>query len=471
MKGKRRRNKIWFLKVWLGCLIVTVLLVAGSWTAYLLRGKMAQEAQVAVADEEDAQESAPDMELPEKERQDAAGAGDADAGAADAKAPDAGDPDVEASDAGDPDPDSPDTGAADAERPAAEDALSGQAEEKLSAMTIEQKVAQMFFITPEALTGYEKVTAAGEATAKALEQYPVGGLVYLAQNLQNPQQTMEMLRNVQTYAKETEGLPLFLSIDEEGGTVARIGNNEGFSVAKIPDMAQIGAAKDASLAYQAGETIGGYMSEYGFNLDFAPDADVLTNPQNQVVKKRSFGSDAQLVTEMSLQFAKGLQEHQILACFKHFPGHGATQGDTHEGFAYTDKTLEELYEQELVPFQAAAREQIPFVMISHISVPNVIGDNTPTSLSHRMVTDILRGEMGYAGIIITDAMGMGAITENYGADEAVVQAVQAGADMILMPQDFRSAYRSVLDAVSAGEISERRINASVRRILRVKLGL
>lgn len=349
--------------------------------------------------------------------------------------------------------------------------LEEQIQQKLSSMTLEEKVAQIFIITPEALTGYQTVTAAGSATHNALKTYPVGGLIYFGANIVTPNQLKEMTENTQKYAEEIEGMRLFLAIDEEGGTVARIGNNNNFTVKKYSDMASIGAINDLKKAYEVGATIGSYLHEYGFNLDFAPDADVLTNPDNTAIGNRSFGTDENLVAEMTLEVAKGLADNQVLSCFKHFPGHGATQGDTHEGFAYTNRTLDELQKSELVPFQAAVENHIPFIMISHISVPNVIGDNTPSSLSKVMITDILRNQMGYDGIIITDSMSMGAIVDAYGTKDAVIQAIQAGADLILMPQDFEEAYQSVLDAVADGTISTQRINESLERILRVKLNL
>lgn len=341
----------------------------------------------------------------------------------------------------------------------------------LSDMSLKEKVAQIFLITPEALTGYKKVTKTGNVTRNALRTYPVGGLIYFSSNIVTPKQLKTMTTKVQKYAEDIDGLPLFLAIDEEGGTVARIGNNPNFKVKKYSDMASIGAVKDFVGAYKVGDTIGAYLHEYGFNLDFAPDADVLTNPNNKVIGNRSFGIDGNLVAKMDLEVAKGLADNQILSCFKHFPGHGATEGDTHEGFAFTNRTLEQMKKSELVPFQAAVDHDIPFIMISHISAPKVIGNNTPASLSKVMITDLLRNQMGYDGIIITDSMSMGAIVIKYGPKEAVILSIKAGADMILMPQDFKDAYQGVLDAVAKGQISEKRINQSVERILRVKLSM
>lgn len=349
--------------------------------------------------------------------------------------------------------------------------LEEQVEQYLGDMTLEEKVAQLFVITPEAITHVETVTAAGETTRKAMEEYPVGGFVYMKANLVSESQTRKMLGNVQEYAQEITGLPVFLSVDEEGGTVARVAKNDGFSVEDVGDMADIGASGDTGKAYEVGETIGTYLSDLGFNLDFAPDADVLTNPDNAVIGVRSFGSDSQLVSDMVLAEMDGLSDAGVLSCVKHFPGHGGTAGDTHEGYAYTDKTLDELKAAELVPFAAAVEAEVPFVMVSHISVPQVIGDNTPSSLSETMVSEVLRDQLGYDGIVITDALNMGAIAENYSSSEAAVRALSAGVDMLLMPADFESAYNGVLQAVEDGTLSEARIDDSVRRILQVKLSV
>ena len=159
----------------------------------------------------------------------------------------------------------------------------------------------------------------------------------------------------------------------------------------------------------------------------------------------------------------------MYGCYKHFPGHGATAGDTHKGFSYTDKTLDELKQEELIPFEAAVAEGCSFIMVGHISVPEVTGNDVPASLSEKVVTDLLRNEMQYDGLIITDAMNMGAIANQYNSAEAAVMAVQAGDDLILMPKDFKTAYQGVLDAVRNGTISEERIDTSVTRIVTKKL--
>lgn len=346
-----------------------------------------------------------------------------------------------------------------------------QTESCLKQMTLEEKAAQLFIVAPESLVGESGVTAAGEKTKEAFAAYPVGGLIYFTQNLVSGDQMRTMLSNMQTYSMERTGLPVFTCIDEEGGAVARIGGTGKFDVPEVERMADIGAAKDVQTAYEAGSKIGNYLYELGFNVDFAPVADVWSNPENEVVKERSFGSDPELVSDMALAVYQGLDGQGVCGAFKHFPGHGATEADTHDGYAYTGKTLDELMGCELIPFQEGILHEVPFIMVGHISVPNVTGDDTPASLSKTMITDILRTQMEYGGIVVTDAMNMGAVAKNYSSSEASVKALEAGVDMILMPADFKEAYAGVLDAVRQGVLSEERIEKSVRRIINLKLRL
>ena len=352
------------------------------------------------------------------------------------------------------------------------DPVEEQAAQLVSQMTLEDKIAQMFVITPNALTGYASgVTAAGDTTKEAYQSRPVGGIVYMADNLTDPEQTTTMLSNMQEIARERTGLPVFLCVDEEGGSVARIAGNETFGVTNVGNMSDIGASGDVQNAYNAGSTIGSYLAALGFNVDFAPVADVLTNPDNQVIGQRSFGSDAQTVAGMVTSELQGLSAAGVYGTVKHFPGHGGTSGDSHDGAVSTDKTLEELMAEELVPFQSAVDGGVNFVMVGHISAPNVTGDNAPATLSKVMITDVLRGQMGYNGIVITDAMNMEAITGFYNSDKAAVLAVTAGADMILMPADYNTAYTGILNAVNDGTITEERINESVTRIVKAKLAM
>lgn len=355
------------------------------------------------------------------------------------------------------------------EMPSEEELLQAKISEMLTDMTLEEKAAQMFMITPEALTGTGQVLEAGDVTREAIDKYPVGGLIYFTQNLQDPGQVRSMTGNVQKFAEERIGLPMLLSVDEEGGTVTRFGGNPSFDYDSSADMAGIGASGDPQQAYALGEKVGKFLSSLGFNMDNAPDADVLTNPANTVVKDRSFGSDCDIVSEMALAELEGLEDQGVKGLLKHFPGHGATTADTHEGYAYTDATLEEMKSNELVPFADGIEAGVDIIMVGHISCPQVTGNEEPASLSEKMITGVLREDMGFDGVVITDAMNMGAIAENYSPAEAAVKAVLAGVDMILMPEDFQQAYTGVLNAVKSGKITQERIDASVTRIIGLKL--
>ncbi len=331
-------------------------------------------------------------------------------------------------------------------------------EKLLAGMDLKQKVAQMFMVTPEALTGYSKVTAAGEVTKQCFIRYPVGGVIYMAGNLIDTEQTRIMLSNMQDYSVEYLGFP-----------VARIAGNRAFGVEDVGNISEIGASGNCDLAYQAGSTIGAYLSALGFNLDFAPVADVWSNKKNTVVKYRSPGSDPELVRDMVIAQIEGFKEQGILCAVKHFPGHGSTSEDSHNGAAVVERTLQELFECDLIPFKGAVQAGVPFVMVGHLSLPKVVEDDVPAVFSKEIITDILRGELGFDGIVITDALDMGAVTDYYSSAQAAVMAVAAGADMLLMPEDFVAAYEGVLNAVQRGELTQERIDESVRRILKVKL--
>lgn len=341
-------------------------------------------------------------------------------------------------------------------------------EEKCMSMTLEEKIAQMFLITPEALSGVSPVTETGDIIEASFQQYPVGGLIYFRENLISREQTVRLLDRMQKISKQRTGLPIFLAVDEEGGTVSRLYGGGITDIPYIGDMYTIGASGDSEQAYTAGNTIGTYLKSLGFNVDFAPVADVFSNLSNTVIGNRSFGNDAELVSEMVGMAVKGLQNTGIRATLKHFPGHGDTAEDSHSGYASSYKSLEQLEECEFLPFRTGIEAGADFIMAGHISLPNVLGDQTPASLSYKMLTEILRDKMGFDGIIITDALNMGAITNYYSSGEAAVSAVKAGADMLLMPENFEDAYNGMINAVYDGRISEERINESVIRILRVK---
>ena len=345
-----------------------------------------------------------------------------------------------------------------------EDALNEMVEESVAGMTLEQKVAGLYFVTPEQLTGVGQAVQAGEGTQEALATWPVGGLVYFKQNIQCEEQLREMLANTASYST----FPIFLGVDEEGGRVARVADALGLE--NVGPMADIGSTGDVQAAYTANQTIGTYLASYGFNVDFAPVADVLTNEDNAVIGDRAFSGDPQTVADMVAGAVEGLQSAGVSACLKHFPGHGDTAGDSHTGAAETDRTKEEMDAAEFLPFRSGIETGADMVMVGHISAPSLTdGEKIPASLSEEIITGILREELGYDGIVITDAMNMAAVTDYYEADVAAIMALKAGADMILMPEDFQQAYEGVLQAVQDGTISQERVDDSLKRIYRVKL--
>ena len=331
----------------------------------------------------------------------------------------------------------------------------------IEVMPLENKVAGLFIVTPEAITGVSKAVQAGEGTKNALDKYPVGGLVYFSQNIKSEEQITEMLKNTASYSIT----PLFLAVDEEGGSVARLA---GAGIMEPVDSAQaIGATGDANNAYNAGVTIGAALNSIGFNLDFAPVADI-TSVENSVMTGRAYGSDAATAAPFVAAMVKGLKEQNITTCLKHFPGNGATDDDAHSVIAISDRAAEEFRAEEFAVFKAGIAAGADMIMMSHMAVPAFTGDNTPCSLSREVVTDILREELGFKGVIITDALNMSAISEYNSSADAAVTAIKAGCDMLLMPEDFEEAYNAVLQAVQDGVISEERINDSLRRVYRIK---
>lgn len=343
-----------------------------------------------------------------------------------------------------------------------------KAEAYLQKLTLEEKAAQLFCVTPEGLTHFSgTVVQAGETTRKAFNRLPVGGILYHRENLKNPKQTQEMLQKMQSISKARIGLSLFLCVDEEGGSVSRVFSQPAFSDTPIPPMREIGFTKDPTQAEKIGTQIGEKLHTLGFNVDFAPVADVLSNPDNALLKSRSFGADVSLVTKMCAAFCQGLEKSDVLPAYKHFPGHGSTSEDSHSNRTVSQRMLEELRQTDLVPFQDAIAKNCPFIMVGHVSYPQAFGEQ-PASLNKKVMMDLARNEMHFQGILITDAINMGAITENYDPEEAVISALQAGADMILMPDDLDKAVKAVVQAVNHKQISESRLDTSLRRILRVK---
>lgn len=342
-------------------------------------------------------------------------------------------------------------------------------QQKLESMTLEQKVAQLFVVTPEQLTGVSQAVVAGSATQRALDDIPVGGLCYFAQNITGDQQLRDLLANTCDIASRSgAGIAPFLTVDEEGGMVARVANSGYFDVESFSNMAEVGTTGDETKAAYVGTTVGTYLHEIGFNVDFAPVADVLTNPRNEVIGPRAFSSDPGVVAQMVSAEVAAMLETGTMPCIKHFPGHGDTAGDSHTGAVVSKRTTDEIRACEYKPFQAGIEAGCPFVMVGHIETPGLAADGLPASLSKTMITDELRGRLGFEGVVISDSFVMGAITQRYAPGDVAVRFIQAGGDMILMPENLQEAYRGVLAAVDGGAIEESRIDESVERILEVK---
>ena len=349
-----------------------------------------------------------------------------------------------------------------------------KAERLFDNMTLEEKIGQLFIIRPDNLqlnliseqindSRNNGVVEFDINMQETLKKYPIGGVALFGKNVLNPTQLTTFISDMQKQST----IPLFVGIDEEGGIVSRIAKSPNFDVPKFESMQKVGETKNVANAKDVGLTIGSYLKSYGFNLDFAPVADINTNPKNIVIGSRSFGNNPDLVAKMVLAEISGLHEAGIMSCVKHFPGHGDTKGDTHTGYVSIEKTWEELKKCELIPFINSI-DTTDMIMISHITAPNITGDKLPASLSVEMIEGKLCKELGYKGVVISDSMEMGAITQKYSSSESAVTAILAGVDIILMPEDFVDAYNGIYTAVKNGTISETRIDESVLKILNLK---
>ncbi len=337
------------------------------------------------------------------------------------------------------------------------------------ALTLREKVGRLFVVRPESLEPSIRYASDAELPPYRLQavsdgmrtrarEYPAGGVLLYSHNIMDEGQLRRFIRDL----RALPGAPL-LCIDEEGGRVSRLAANPAFDVPRYESMAAV-AAGGPQAACETAESIGKYLKEYGFDIDFAPVADVNTNPDNIVIGTRAFSDDPGAAAPLVAAYVRGLAQTGVRGCLKHFPGHGDTRTDTHYDFASTAKSWEELLACELVPFRAGIDAGAPLVMAAHIAAPAVTGGDEPATLSRTLLTDKLRGELGFEGIIITDALEMGAITRRYGSGEAAVRALEAGADFLLCPLDYCSAFDAVVAAIRSGRLTEARIDDSLRRI-------
>lgn len=327
-------------------------------------------------------------------------------------------------------------------------------------MSLKERVYQLFFVMPEQITGSKNAVI----TPLDLSEKPVGGIICMGDNLVSVFQTKNMLSKTQQNAMEN-GIGVFFAVDEEGGRVARCALKLG--TAAFEGMAAYGGRNDAEEAFNIGKTIGADIASLGFNVDFAPVADVDLSPTNEL-GDRIFSSDPEVVANMVSGVVSGLRSSGVCATLKHFPGLGAEDGNTHTAtLIIIDRTLEQLRSEEFVPFRSGILAGAEFVMVGHQQV-TAFGDGLPADLSYRAVTEMLRGELGFDGIAVTDAQRMNTISGVYDSGAAAVMSINAGIDMILSPMDLDAAVDGVYNAVLSGKISEERINESVTRILELK---
>lgn len=344
----------------------------------------------------------------------------------------------------------------------AEAVLEDMVASQIAGMSIEQKVAALFFVTPEQLLGIETpVTEVGSSVSEKLNQYPVGGIVLKEGNITSAEGLSEMVSNLQVFTQNS----LFIGISDEGGEDSPF-ITSGISENVIASQKEIAESLGNTGAYSAGISLGSELKQFGFNVDFAPLADVSLK-DGSIAEQKGFGKDAATNAELARNVVKGLTDQSIFAGVKYFPGYGDATQEGNGGQIISQRTRDDLKE-EYAPYQEAIDAGAKFLMISHVSLPKIRGDKRPASLSPEIITDIVRDEWGYDGIVITDYMDKSCIYQKYTYAEAAVGAIEAGADMILSTKNFAKSYNGILDAVKKGQLTEERIDQSLTRIYKVK---
>ncbi|MNO16857.1 putative lipoprotein YbbD precursor [compost metagenome] len=331
----------------------------------------------------------------------------------------------------------------------------------LSRWSLEEKIGQLF------ICGFHSLVP-DQGIVTLIRDYHVGGIVYFRRNIQSVEQLATLSQDLQSVSRSHPEVPLFISIDQEGGMVARL-DHEGLS--RIPGNMTLGAAFDPGLTEEAAVLAAQEMKMLGINLNFAPCVDINNNPANPVIGVRSFGENPQLVAEHGAAAIQGYQKSGIAATAKHFPGHGDTAVDSHLGLAVVPHGVERLTQVELVPFKRAIEEDVDCIMTAHVIFPAFEQDDIPATISKKVLKDLLRHEMNYQGVIITDCLEMHAISQSVGVSEGAVRALEAGADIVLVShtlEEQTAAIKAVCEAVQSGRLSEERINESVSRVFRLK---
>jgi beta-N-acetylhexosaminidase len=350
---------------------------------------------------------------------------------------------------------------------------------RLKAMSLEDKVGQLFTVyaygrtadtTDPADVAKNQETHGVDNAAELIATYRPGGVIYFAwsNNVADPDQITDLSNGLQAASTADGGIPLLIATDQEHGLVTRIGP----PATQLPGAMALGATHDSGTARDAAVISGTELRAMGLNLNFAPDADVNVNPANPVIGVRSFGSDAEHVAAFAAAQVAGYQARgDLAATVKHFPGHGDTEDDSHTDLPQIDHTYEEWRLIDAPPFRAAIDAGVGAIMSAHIQFPALDATLTPATLSKPIITGVLRDELGYDGVIVTDSLAMEGVREGYGDDRIPVLALLAGVDMLLMPVDLDLAYHAVLAAVTEGELTEKRIDQSVTRLLRLKYRL
>ena len=327
---------------------------------------------------------------------------------------------------------------------------------KIKNMTMDEKIGQMIII-------YNYTTNYNENLKNDIIKYQPGGFIVFSENAESFIQLSNLIENMQEDSK----IPMLISVDQEGGRVQRLTYLNDTSFTIIPPMKYVGEKNNKELSYSIGKVLGSELNTLGINMDFAPVIDIASNPYNNVISDRAFGNNADIVSGMSISLAEGLQDENIIPVYKHFPGHGDTLADSHYSLPVLNKSKEELKNLELIPFKEAIKNDAQIIMVGHISIPKISG-NTPASLSKEVITNILRKELNFNGVVITDAINMGAVTNNYSEKETIIMAINAGVDIILMPTSIENAINYIKDGLNENRITEEQINNSVKRIITLK---
>lgn len=330
--------------------------------------------------------------------------------------------------------------------------------EKVKKMTLDEKIGQMLIV---GFDGYD----VNENTKKLIENHFIGGLILYDNNIKSPTQLLALINSLKTTNSKNKA-PLFISVDEEGGRVTRMPKE----FKKFPSNKLIGSVNNNDFSYGVGSIIGEELKSFGYNMDFAPVLDINSNRKNPVIGDRSFGSNEKIVSELGVQTMKGIQSQDVIPVVKHFPGHGDTSVDSHLGLPVVNNDIDRLKNFEFVPFKEAISNGADVVMIGHILLPKIDPDN-PSSLSKMIISDILRKQLSFNGVVVTDDMTMGAIAKNYNIGDAAVKSVNAGSDVILIAHGYDtevSAINALKKAVEDKTISKERIDESVYRILKLK---